>query len=450
SVKKGVDVRFTVSLGANTIGEPVISLSDGTTLTPDENGVYSFVMNGETKVSASGLNGIYTLKLDRFERVLGTDGQYRNEERRVTYLDEQGNPLGDEVRLEGGSNFKFKLGISSYYLPSCSVSCGYEVLEADSKGVYTVENITSDSSVTVSGLVQEDSFFTRGNCGSGTEDDPYLLSRPIDMFYLAAVVNDEFYANYRNRHFKLASDIDMQGEQLFVIGDMSNESAAFMGTFDGNGKTISNFYITDEVIDQESYENEYLNYVGLFGNAVATTSSPVVIKNLNLKDYEVRVHPGESKSRSLVGSLVGSGIGVQITNCHAEGEIIAFGDDNQIVFMGGLAGFLQAAYRADSYATITYDSYVRSSSTDVNIEGTGSPRAAGGIVGYLFSTDTHAIAYVVNSYSSGNIYGAMHAGGIVGTLGRYSSVTNCYSTSNVSASNTISSALITSDYMVAY
>lgn len=450
TVKKGVEVRFTVSLGASTIGEPVISLDDGTELIPDENGVYSFVMNRETKVSASGLNGIYTLTLDKFEEVLGNDGQYTREERRITYLDEKGNELDGEVRLEGGSNFKFKLDISPYYVQSCSVNCGYEVIEPDKNGVYTVENITSDSIVRVSGLVQEESFFGRENCGSGTEEDPYLLSRPIDMFYLAAVVNDDYYVNYRYRHFKLASDIDMQGEQMFVIGDGSNDSAAFMGTFDGNGKTISNFYITDEVIDQENYESEYLVNVGLFGNAVATTSSPVVIKNLTLKDYEVRVHPGESQARSFSGSLVGSGIGVQITNCHAQGEIIAFNDDNQLVFTGGLAGFLQAAYGTIGSTVVTYDSFVRSCSTNINIEGMGSPRSAGGLVGYLVSANTNAIAYVVNSYSTGNVYGAMHAGGIVGTLGRYSSIANCYSTSTVSASNSIASSMVSADYKVAY
>ncbi|MDE7401545.1 MAG: hypothetical protein K2N17_05790 [Clostridia bacterium] len=451
TVKKGVEVRFTVSLGASTIGEPVISLSDGTTLTPDENGVYSFIMNRETKVSASGLNGIYTLTLDKFEEVLGSDGEYRREERWITYLDEKGNELGDEVRLEGGSNFKFKLDISPYYVQSCSVNCGYEVLEPDKNGVYTVEDITSDSTVRVSGLVQEDNFFFRKDCGSGTEEDPFLLSRPIDMFYLAVVVNDDYYVDLRTKHYKLATDIDMQGAQMFVIGDGSNDSAAFMGTFDGNGKTISNFFITDEVINQENYQNEYLTAVGLFGNAVPTTASPVVIKNLTLKDYEVRVHPGESQTRSFSGSLVGSGIGVQITNCHADGDIIAFGDDNQIIFTGGLAGYLQAAYvNLDSSTTVAYDSFVRSCSTNVNIEGTGSPRSAGGLVGYLVSANTNAIGYVVNSYSTGNIYGAMHAGGIVGTLGRYSSITNCYSTSIVSASNTISSALVSSDYMVAY
>lgn len=453
TVKKGVEVRFTLSLGANTIGDPVITLSDGTTLTPDENGVYSFIMDRETKVTAGGLNGIYTLTLDKFESVLGTDGQYVRQELWITYLDEKGNELGDEVRLEGGSDFKFKLKVSPYYVQKCAVNCGYEVLEADANGVYTVENITSDSTISVSGLEQEKAFalYNNGERGKGTKDDPYQISRPIDLYYMAVLVNDAYYSGYDNSYYKLMNDIDMEGEKIFVIGDSTNTTALFMGTFDGNGKTISNFYITDEYIDQSSFEKGYLSDVGLFGNAVATTSRPVVIKDLTLKDYEIRVHPGESKMRSIVGSVVGSGIGVQINNCHAEnGEIIAFSDDNQIVFMGGIAGYLQAAYSEDSASTITFDTSIRACSTDVNIEGTGSPRAAGGIAGYLVSTYKHAVAYVVNSYSKGNIYGAMHAGGIVGTLGRYSGVANCYSTSNVSASNTVSSSMVTSDYMVAY
>lgn len=459
-VKEGLEVKFTLSLGATTIGSPVIYLNDEE-IQP-ENGVYSFVMDGDKVVKAEGLTNLFTVTLDRYERVLGADG-YVREERRLHYTDEDGNVLDDEVRVPEGGTLKFKLDVSSYYKQSgYNVSRNTEIVEPDENGVYTLENVTSNATVTVENLVQEESFATakEGHFGTGTAEDPFQISKPIDLYYMAVLVNSEFYSTtYNFRHFKLMNDIDMGGEQLFVIGDTSIDTAVFCGTFDGDGHTISNFYITDEVVDQETYENEYLPFVGLFGEVVPTLNAPAVIKNVNLADYEVRIHTASAGSSTFAGSLVGYGIGVQISNCHSvrkdenakmQNSFIALGDDDKMIYMGGLAGLLQAAYNQSGRNIITYDSFVSSCSTDIAMHGLGSPRSVGGVVGYLVSSDESAIAYAVNCYSKGDISGGMHCGGIVGTLGRYSTVINCYSTSAVNANNGVDSVLLNADYRGAY
>ena len=453
TVKSGVEVRFTLSRGANTVGEPEI-VKNGEVLTPDADGVYSFVMSEETVISVNGVKRLYTLDLSRFTSVLGTDG-YVSEEQRIHYTDENGNRLDDQVQVTEGSDFKFKLYVSPYYVPEYSVSNNYEVLEADANGVYTIENVSANSTVSVAGLAQEGSFVTSGgnygDYGTGTEEDPFQISKPIDLYYMAVLVNSEFYAGtYNGLHYKLMNDIDMQGEQLYVIGDASLSSAVFCGSFDGNGHTIKNFYITDEVIDQETYQQAYLPYVGLFGQAVATESSPVVIKDLTLEDYEVTVHPARAQSYSFAGSLVGYGVGTQITNCKATGSVSAYGDDNMMIYLGGLIGYMQSAYGRSSGAVITHDAYVSSCSTNIGIQGLGSPHSVGGVAGYLDSADENAISYVINSYSTGGISGGMHSGGIVGTLSRFSSVINCYSTSSVAAINEVNSAMAGADYQGAY
>ncbi len=456
TVKDGVEVRFSITLAANSTGAPVIS-ANGETLTPDENNEYSFIMKSDTVVSVSGLGSIYDLKLCRTEQVPDANGNNYEEERWISYLDENGNGFGsdvlveDVVKVESGTPFKFKLQVSPYYTPQYTVSCGFDVLEPDANGVYTINNLTQNSEVRVTGLEQAPSFVTgRKDCGSGTASDPYLLSQPIDMFYFAVLINSPTLSSYyATAHYKLVEDIDMQGEHLYVIGDGSND-AMFCGTFDGNNKTIRNFYITDEVVDQESYEEAYLPYVGLFGQAVATVNAPVVIKNLTLEDYVVKAHPGAAGAGAYVGSLVGYGIGVQITGCRAVGEVVVTNDDNQIVNMGGLVGRMQAAYRADSRATITWDAFVTASSTDVELSGNGTPHSAGGIVGYLSAADISAIAYVSNSCSSGRTSGAMRTGGIVGTMGRFASVSNCYSVSQVSSNNSINIPNLTEQFKGSY
>ncbi|MDE6557600.1 MAG: hypothetical protein K2K39_00675, partial [Clostridia bacterium] len=459
-VKEGLEVKFTLSVGDTVVGTPVVYLNDEE-IHP-EDGVYSFVMDGDKVVKAEGLSNVYTVTLDRYERVLGADG-YVREERRLHYTDENGNRLGDEVRVHEGESLKFKLDVSTYYKQSgYNVSRNTEVLEPDENGVYTLENVTSNATVTVANLVQEESFATaqEGHFGTGTAEDPFQISKPIDLYYMAVLVNSEFYSTtYNFRHFKLMNDIDMGGEQLFVIGDTSIETAVFCGTFDGDGHTISNFYITDEVIDQTTYENEFLPFVGMFGEVMPTMDSPAVIKNVNLADYEVRVHTAAAGSSTFAGSLVGYGIGAQISNCHSvrknenakmQNSFIALGDDDKMIYMGGLVGLLQAAYNQSGRNVITYDSFVSSCSTDTDLHGLGSPRSMGGVVGYMVSSDESAIAYAVNCYSKGSISGGMHCGGIVGTLGRYSTVINCYSSSDVNAKNGVDSVLLNADYRGAY
>ncbi|MDE7162881.1 MAG: hypothetical protein K2O44_02230 [Clostridia bacterium] len=452
TVKKDVEVRFTLSLGSNTTGTPVI-LVNGEVLEPDENGVYSFIMKADTKVEATGLGSIYNLTLSRFEQTKGSDGETISSEIWVHYYDENGNEFGndvlvnDTVRVESGKPFKFKVKASPYYVQKYTVSCDTEILEPDANGVYTVGNLKADTTVSVSGLTMEESFITgRPNCGSGTESDPYLLSRPVDLFYLAYIVNDELYTQFDNCYYKLEKDIDLEGEQVFVVGDYSNETAMFRGHFDGNGKTISNFYITDEVVNQSSFESAYLPYVGLFGYGYADLGyGSAEIKNLTLENYEVRVHAGSEEQITLAGSVLGYGVGVEVSNCHADGKLIAINDNNQIMILGGIAGRLQAGYYNDGVTTMMFDSFVRASTSNVYLDGNGSPRSAGGIVGNLVSA-----AYVLNCTSTADVSGAMHAGGIVGTLGMYCSVTNCYSSSGVNANNSIDIALIDEAYRGAY
>jgi len=134
TVKDGVEVRFSITLAANSTGAPVIS-ANGETLTPDENNEYSFIMKSDTVVSVSGLGSIYDLKLCRTEQVPDANGNNYEEERWISYLDENGNGFGsdvlveDVVKVESGTPFKFKLQVSPYYTPQYTVSCGFDVLE---------------------------------------------------------------------------------------------------------------------------------------------------------------------------------------------------------------------------------------------------------------------------------------------------------------------------------
>ena len=98
--------------------------------------------------------------------------------------------------------------------------------------------------------------------GSGTEADPYVITKASELDYLAtACMSGETFAG---KYIKLGVNIDWGGREWTSIGYTT--SAVFSGNFDGNGKTIYNLTCTDVT-------------VGIFGYATNAT-----IKNLNV-DY---------------------------------------------------------------------------------------------------------------------------------------------------------------------
>lgn len=465
TVREGVVVRFKIELGSNTTGEPAVKVNDNLLL-PDANGVYSFEMTGVTVIKVDNINTLSTLTFDKTQKSFDANGAEYKAVLRMTYTDLEGNTLypgtvdgevKDEsvvtdypVKAINGQPYSFKINMSSYYVQEFDVSYNTEIITPDENGVYTIDKVDGNATISVTGVTQEDSFIQRKE-GDGTAENPFLLRRPIDLYNMAALVNDAFYVGYNAAHYKLAEDIDMKGEQLYVAGDASNNTAIFCGSFDGDGHTISNFYITDEVINQETFNKEYLPYVGLFGYAAATTASPAVIKDVTLSDYEVVTHPGAAKSGTYVGSVLGFGIGVEVSGCTLKnGTVSSEGDDNQMICMGGVVGVLQAAYSKTSSSLITYDAFVYGCGTDIEVVGSGSPRSAGGIVGYLVSSDTNAIAYVSDCYALGDVIGGMHVGGIVGTLGLFSSVYNSYATGDITANNYLSLQGISDEFKGAY
>ncbi len=460
-VRAGLDVRFKVVPGANTTGTPVVSVN-GEQLTPGSDRVYSFKMQANSEISVTGLKALHTLKFSTFEKVTNSDGVEYAEERRIKFLDESGKrELNEEVTVAGGDDFKFRIWTSPYYNDEFTVSCGFEELVKDDKGVYTIQEVGESGEVSITGLTLEQSFanYGDGRYGDGSAEHPFEIRTPVDLYYMAVIINDSFYGgSFSGLNYKLMNDIDMDGEQLFVIGDGSTSVSAFCGTFDGNGHKISNFYITDEVTDQSSYAQAYLPNVGLFGYAVATVDannniSAPVIKNLTLEDYSLEVHTASSGKGAFAGSILGYGIGAEISGCKVitgSGNITVYNDNNQIVNVGGIVGRLQGAYGTTAQGEVAHGAFVRSSSAVVSIDGTGCPRSAGGIVGYLISPEENAASYVINCYSKGSVNGAMHSGGIVGSLGRFSSVSNSYSSAQISANNQLGSVNVTEEYKGAY
>ena len=74
------------------------------------------------------------------------------------------------------------------------------------------------------------------------DGDAYLIRSAEDLYSLSEYVN--VGNDCKEKIFKLADDIDLRGVENFIpIGNYDNR---FRGTFDGDGKTISNLKIVGE------------------------------------------------------------------------------------------------------------------------------------------------------------------------------------------------------------
>jgi hypothetical protein len=195
--------------------------------------------------------------------------------------------------------------------------------------------------------------------GSGTPDDPYLISTPADLSRIG------HNPRLMNAHFKLTDDVNMADTTHFIIG---NGLYPFAGTFDGGGHVVSNFY---------RYARTGEMSKGLFGIVNGTGAE---IKNLGLTDSSI-----SGGGYQKVGLLVGMLSKGTVTGCFAErGSISVFESDG-----GGLVG--------SNYGTIS-NCYA-----NVNVSGWFG-------VGGLVEMNSGIIS---NCYSRGRVDGQLDYGGLV-------------------------------------
>ncbi len=130
---------------------------------------------------------------------------------------------------------------------------------------------------------------------------------------------------FKGKTVKLMNDINLGGEEWTPIG-VESYANNFVGTFDGNGKKVSNFKVT------------HVKTAGLFG-----TTTSAHIKNLTVSDAELN-------SNHYVGGILAWGESgatrIVIDNCHVKNvkltstpELVNSSYDNGDK-VGGIAGFL--------------------------------------------------------------------------------------------------------------
>ncbi|MBO5327650.1 MAG: InlB B-repeat-containing protein [Clostridia bacterium] len=327
------------------------------------------------------------------------------------------NEVGTSVAY--GATVEFAVELGAYKDGPITVKANDQELAVNqTSGKYSV-TVTEATTVTVSGVRDAVSSMT----GSGTQDDPYVVAKPIDLKFIADKVNAGS-ASYVTAHYIMYNDIDFKGEEMEIIGDLRSDYAYFNGYFNGNSYALKNFVI--------NAENK--SYVGVFGCVMANPydASLGTLYALRLTDYEINASVTQDIN-IFCGSYIGYAQGANVHLCIAEGgEINVDADDSYYAFVGGAIGVQESMYLEDYDAN--FISSVAYANIDVQVNAnSGSIYAAGGISGAVYAADANASTYITCSFSSGSVIGAMRSGGIVGLLGRWCSVSNSYSKSEISA-----------------
>ena len=264
--------------------------------------------------------------------------------------------------------------------------------------------------------------------GNGSTDHPYIITKAAELAWFRDQVNggnNEICAKIADnvevidlKDFCHAADASQNLEELSWV-PIGNIKRDYKGTFDGNGKTITNLYINASQTSQ--------NNMGLFGYTYQST-----IKNLTFENANV------TNTQSNTGILVGkAGYGSTLQNIKISKTCQIKGGN----YTGGIAGELDGnAYNCVNYATVQGTQYIgglwgmysrkgNSITACANYGNvTASSEMAGGLVGYFRSGTIQDCA------NYGDVKGTNRVAGMAGFVSD-GKVQNVFSYGNISVTN---------------
>ncbi len=272
--------------------------------------------------------------------------------------------------------------------------------------------------------------------GTGTEADPFIISSPNHLAYLAQQVNAG--TTYAGNYFKQTEDFNLNSKTWTSIGTTSYK---FEGNYDGGEKIISNLknglfgYIANASLKNLTIDGTYSGSgSSMF---VSYTDGATEISNCHNKSTS-----SGSISANIFGCIVGKAEGTSITieNCSNQGNVQA-GRSESDSYLGGIIGY--------SSATTTLKNCYNSGDIKMScsIGSYGDYQKyyvyAAGLIGYLTVNSTIDQCYNAGSVtaygSSSNATSGVrtYAYGLSGSnfyTDIVQTITRCYNTGNITSS----------------
>ena len=130
--------------------------------------------------------------------------------------------------------------------------------------------------------------------GKGSKEDPYIISTDLELAKLAHdVTNGKSQTVYSGKYFQLSDNINLNKGIWMPIGTLDDTNAGFFGgTFDGDGKTISNMkiYWTTNGTKEASW-GLFSRLKGKDENHYATITN-LIIENASLETQKDKLPTG--------------------------------------------------------------------------------------------------------------------------------------------------------------
>jgi hypothetical protein len=255
--------------------------------------------------------------------------------------------------------------------------------------------------------------------GSGTADDPYIISSAAEL----ALFRDQVNNGYKSICAKVVNDIDLNNVPWTAIGIIPS---GYTGTFDGGGWAIKNLKL-NSISGSFTYVDSGGNIAhpriaGLFGKI----GDDGAVKYVNVSGV-VTGSLSNSKNTSLyIGSVAGANFGV-IEECFATCSFTDLTVSNGNYM--GIGGIVGITYKS---ATVKNCYYVG----DINATLTSTSSAkdnqyVGGIVGYNNCSVTNCYSVSKVNINSNSTH--LRKGAIAGSSYYLSSIKNCYFDSQASS-----------------
>ncbi|MBO5789290.1 MAG: leucine-rich repeat protein, partial [Clostridia bacterium] len=231
--------------------------------------------------------------------------------------------------------------------------------------------------------------------GDGTKDNPYLISTPAELAYMAQMVNGN--ALYQNLHYRLTNDIYLNSELSSIEiwhktapknswTAIGTEEHPFLGTFDGQNHVIFGLYICGF----DTYST------GLFGHLGAGS----VVENLRITNS--MVFAPDRNATAFTGILA----------AHADGATIRgiTIDSCRLQAIRNASGGLLGAAEAQHGNIIIEDCHISFQFSQTDAELT---RAFGGVIGNILGGNSSYYIALTRVEVEGYISTATTASGMI-------------------------------------
>ena len=290
--------------------------------------------------------------------------------------------------------------------------------------------------------------------GLGLEADPFIIVTSEHLCYLSKMLGSDEWASYADKYYRQEADINMEGVDFSPIGEITKP---FKGTYDGNGKLISNLSTTGLSSDCPAS--------GVFGYADGASLLNIKVANrINTGSFNrvggvagyaknslfdnCSISGGELKAaNNMCGGIVAEAVACELKSCSTgnvkvtntknyAGGIVAYAHNGTVISdcsieegtevsspneVGGIVGKIEGG--SISYAYVN-KSKVNASSDD-----------AGAVGGWVIDGCSIESSYISATEVSANVY----AGGVAGLL-ESSSLDACFLNERVKVSVTKSGA----------